>query len=105
MHDQLSVPEHAVYVQKFSDQGNVFLGGPFADSSGGTVVLDVESEERAIEFAANDPAVKSGVFTYQLKEWSTVFSKYERNKSNYDQGYLDYKHEKQKELGIYDMNA
>ncbi|WP_259391846.1 YciI family protein [Paenibacillus thiaminolyticus] len=98
------MPEHAVYVQKISDQGNVLLGGPFADGAGGAVVLDVESEERAIELAANDPAVKSGVFTYQVKEWSTVFSKYEGNKSNYDQGYIDYKHEKQKELGIYDWN-
>ncbi|WP_374021069.1 hypothetical protein ABU162_05050 [Paenibacillus thiaminolyticus] len=39
----LAGPEHAVYVQKISDQGNVLLGGPVADGSGGAVILDVEN--------------------------------------------------------------
>jgi hypothetical protein len=76
------------------------LAGPFADGSGGAVVIDVESEKEAKELAENDPAVLSGVFNYQIKEWSTVLSRFEGNKFNFDQGYLDYKHKVQKELGI-----
>ncbi|MCI3920586.1 YciI family protein [Paenibacillus sp. TRM 82003] len=98
IHNQPSIPEHAVYGQQ--NQDKIILAGPFADGSGGAVVIDVESEIEAKRFVENDPAVVSQVFNYQLFEWSTVFSKYEGSKFNFDQGYLDYKHKIQKELGI-----
>jgi Uncharacterized protein conserved in bacteria len=98
LHDQPSIPEHAVYGQ--TNQELLMLAGPFVDGSGGAVVIDVESEQEAIEYANNDPAVISGVFNYKLIAWSTVFSRYEGSKFNFDQGYLDYKHKVQRELGI-----
>jgi uncharacterized protein YciI len=67
LHNQPSIPEHAVYGQQ--KQGLIMLAGPFADGSGGAVVIDVESEKEAKELAENDPAVLSGVFNYQIKEW------------------------------------
>lgn len=98
LHNQPSIPEHAVYGQQ--NQSLIMLAGPFADGSGGAVVIDVESEKEAKEMAENDPAVLSGVFNFQIKEWSTVFSRYEGSKFNFDQAYLDYKHKVQKELGV-----
>lgn len=98
LHDQPSIPEHAVYGQQ--NESIIMLAGPFADGSGGATIIDVESEQEARELAENDPAVRSGVFTYQIKEWNTVFSRFEGRKFNFDQGYLDYKHKVQKKLGI-----
>lgn len=100
LHNQPSIPEHANYGQQLSNQGHLILAGPFTDDSGGASVIDLESEREVRELAENDPAVISGVFNYQVKEWSTVFSKFEGNKFNFDQGYLDYKHKIQKDLGI-----
>ncbi|OXM16827.1 hypothetical protein CGZ75_09295 [Paenibacillus herberti] len=46
--------------------------------------------DKNLKLAENDPAILSGVFNYQIKEWSTVFNKFEGNKHNFDQGYLEY---------------
>jgi len=98
LHNQPSIPEHAVYGQQ--NQGFIMLAGPFADGSGGAVVIDVKDEQDAMNFVLNDPAVISKVFNYQIVEWSTVVSKFEGSKFNFDQGYLEYKHKVQRELGI-----
>ena len=98
LQNQPSIPEHAVYVQQ--NESLIMLAGPFADSSGGAVVIDVESETEAKQIAENDPAVLSGAFNFQVKQWNTLLSKFEGRKVNFDQGYIDYKHKVQKELGI-----
>jgi len=98
LHNQPFIPEHAVYGQQ--NQELIVLAGPFADGTGGAVVIDVEDRLDALKFVENDPAVANNVFEYQLIEWSTVLSVFEGNKFNFDQGYLDYKHTIQKELGI-----
>ncbi|TAA67905.1 YciI family protein [Planococcus salinarum] len=67
-HNQPFMPEHAVYVQKGFDGGNVILGGPFMDFSGGAIVIDAETEEDVLAFAEGDPAVQNGIFTFSLKE-------------------------------------
>ncbi len=38
------------------------LGGPFTDGSGSLMVVDMDSEAEALEFARNDPYTKQGVF-------------------------------------------
>jgi hypothetical protein len=98
LHDQPSIPEHAVYGQQH--QHLIVLAGPFTDGSGGAVVIDVESEQEARAFVDQDPAVLSGVFSYQIKQWSTVISRFEGNQFNFDEQYLAYKHKVQKDLGI-----
>lgn len=98
LHNQPFIPEHAVYGQ--DNQEIIVLAGPYADGTGGAVVIDVDSRQDAVHFVENDPAVMNKVFEYQLIEWSTVFSVFEGNKFNFDQGYLAYKHKIQKDLGI-----
>ncbi|GGA60479.1 YciI family protein [Ornithinibacillus halotolerans] len=100
LHNQPHMPEHAVYVQEGYNKGFVVLAGPFAQSTGGAVVIDVETEEEAIHFAENDPAVKNDIFRYEVKQWDFKMSKYENINPKFDQGYIDYKHKIQKELGI-----
>lgn|SRR5690625_5109350 len=98
--DQPFMPEHAVYVQQAFDKGYVIMAGPFKDTDGGAIIIDVEHKEEAIEFAENDPAVKNGTFSYQIMEWAFKLSKFENISANFDQGYIDFKHQVQRELGI-----
>jgi len=44
------------------EQGRVIVGGPFTDGSGSLMVVEMESEAAAIEFARTDPYTKEGVF-------------------------------------------
>lgn len=100
LHNQPFMPEHAVYVQSEYNKGNIVLAGPFGGSSGGAIVIDAEKEEDVIKFAENDPTVKNGIFSYEIKQWDYKMSKFENENPNFDQGYIDYKHKIQKELGI-----
>jgi hypothetical protein len=47
-----------------------YLGGPFADRSGGLITFEAGSGEEALELVANDPFVRAGLLeTRWLKEW------------------------------------
>ncbi|WP_227396190.1 YciI family protein [Jeotgalibacillus aurantiacus] len=100
LHNQLSIPEHAVYVQEHFDVGMVVLAGAFGDETGGAVLIDVASKNELHTFIQNDPAVISGVFSYEFKEWGKKMSKFEGISPGFDQGYVDYKHEIQRELKL-----
>lgn len=100
LHNQPFMPEHAVYVQKEFNKGTIILAGPFAGSTGGAVVIDAEKEEDVITFAENDPAVKNGIFSYEIKQWDYKMSKFENENPKFGQEYIDYKHKIQKDLGI-----
>ncbi|MCA1054122.1 YciI family protein [Rossellomorea aquimaris] len=99
-HNQPYMPEHAVYVQGFFNKGNVILAGPFGDLSGGAIVVDFEREEEVMMFVKNDPTVMKGIFTYEVKRWGEGMSKFEHKNPDFGQEYLDFKHRRQKELGI-----
>ncbi|CDO02973.1 YciI-like protein [Oceanobacillus picturae] len=100
LHNQPVMPEHAVYVQTEYNKGNIVLAGPFGGSTGGAIVIDAETEEDVITFADYDPTVKNGIFSYEIKQWDYKMSKCETGNPAFDQGYVDYKHKIQKELGI-----
>jgi uncharacterized protein len=40
----------------------MLVGGPFTDGSGSLIIVDMESEAAALEFARNDPYALDGVF-------------------------------------------
>ena len=70
---QQRLKEHFNYFLDLYAQGEVKLAGGFTDeAAGGAVVLVVDNEARANEFARNDPAVKEGVFVYELRPWRPV---------------------------------
>lgn len=100
LHDQPFIPEHAVYAQQSYDNGQSLMGGPFGDHSGGLILLEIDSLEKAIDFADNDPAVINDIFTYQIKQWNDVLNHYENRNPKFDQSYLDFKHKAQRELNI-----
>ena len=61
--------EHGTYMLSLYAQGLVKLAGPLTDNAGGAVVLEVVNESVAKAIVTEDPAVKSGVFVYEMHPW------------------------------------
>jgi uncharacterized protein YciI len=61
-------PRHAAYWRGL-DLPN-YLGGPFADRSGGLITFEARSVDEAEWLAADDPFVREGLLASRwLKEW------------------------------------
>lgn len=61
--------EHGKYMLSLYMKGSMTLAGPLTDNAGGAVVLAVADESEASALVTNDPAVKSGVFVYEMHPW------------------------------------
>ena len=61
--------EHGKYMLSLYIKGSMKLAGPLTDNAGGAVLLEVLNEAEAKAIVANDPAVKSGVFVYEMHPW------------------------------------
>ena len=71
---QDGVNEHVGHYLKLHEQGKLQLGGPFLLSDvGGMMVTTKEVSQEEIEaFAADDPAVKSGLLIFEIRPWMTA---------------------------------
>ena len=61
--------EHGKYMLSLYIKGSMKLAGPLTDNAGGAVLLEVSNEAEAKAIVTNDPAVKSGVFVYEMHPW------------------------------------
>src|SRR5262245_20378995 len=61
--------DHGKYMLSLYIKGSMKLAGPLTDNAGGAVLLDVSNEAEAKAIVADDPAVKSGVFVYEMHPW------------------------------------
>ena len=61
--------EHGKYMLSLYIKGSMRLAGPLTDNAGGAVLLVVSDEAEAKAIVANDPAVKSGIFVYEMHPW------------------------------------
>ena len=67
---QRAAPDHAGYWHDLSLPG--YLGGPFADRSGGMITFEARSPDEASDLVASDPFIKRGLLRrHWLKEWAT----------------------------------
>ena len=57
------------YMLSLYIKGSMRLAGPLTDNAGGAVLLVVSDEAEAKAIVANDPAVKSGIFVYEMHPW------------------------------------
>jgi uncharacterized protein YciI len=61
--------EHGTYMLSLYVQGIVKLAGPLTDDAGGAVVLEAVNESVAKAIVTEDPAVKYGIFVYEMHPW------------------------------------
>jgi uncharacterized protein YciI len=61
--------EHGKYMLSLYIKGSMKLAGPLTDNAGGAVLLEVANEAEAKAIETNYPAVKSGVFVYEMHPW------------------------------------
>jgi uncharacterized protein YciI len=72
--EQEGVKEHVEHYLKFHQQGKLELGGPFLlQDAGGMMVATKDVSQAELEsFAAEDPAVRSGLLLYEIRPWLTA---------------------------------
>ena len=69
--EQPGVMAHVQHYAKLLAEGKLFKGGPVvdADSGGMMIATGAVSKEALDAFAAEDPAIQSGLLTYEIKRW------------------------------------
>jgi uncharacterized protein YciI len=60
--------EHFMYLKKNLEEGKLMMAGPCIDKSLGVGVIEADTKEEVEEIGKNDPAVKAGIVTLELKE-------------------------------------
>jgi uncharacterized protein YciI len=55
-------PAHLENLKPLIEPGKMVIGGPFTDGTGSLMIVDMENEAEALEFARNDPYTRQGVF-------------------------------------------
>jgi len=67
-------PAHLENLRPLDRAGKLKIAGPFTDGSGSLIIVDMESEAEARDFANSDPYVNGGVFErVEVKPFSQVF--------------------------------
>jgi uncharacterized protein len=61
--------QHSKYLGEQQGKGKVVLYGPWRDLPGSMAVIVAQSDAEANEIAKNDPAVKSGALTFEVRAW------------------------------------
>ena len=69
--EQPGVENHVAHYADLHQQGKLELGGPFliGDGGGMMVTTDAVHFDEIDAFAAADPAVQSGLLTYEVRPW------------------------------------
>ena len=69
--------EHVGHYRTLHEQGKLEMGGPFLlpDSGGMMVPISELSQEEIETFAQADPAVLSGLLTYEFRPWYVAMSR------------------------------
>lgn len=64
---------HLAYLKTLHQQGRILAGGPYADHSGGLVILTPTKREEAEKVFRADPAVNAGIMTALATPWHRMF--------------------------------
>lgn len=65
---------HLKYMGDQQGKGKVVLFGLWRDLPGSMAILVANSDEEANEIAKNDPAVKAGSLTYEVRAWTVMIA-------------------------------
>lgn len=71
MFEQEGLPAHVAHYRKLLEAGKLVMGGPHVDGKAGGMMIPAAGleEEEIKAFAAEDPAVKSGVLNAEVRPW------------------------------------
>lgn len=67
--NQRSIEQHTKYLGEQQGKGKVLIHGPWRDQPGSMAIIMAQSDSEANEIARNDPAVRSGAMTYEVRAW------------------------------------
>jgi uncharacterized protein len=61
--------KHTARLRELHERGTLILGGPFADHSGGLLVLNCSDQSAAETLMRADPLVVSSMSTFRIHTW------------------------------------
>lgn len=61
---------HVKHLRELDRKGQLVMCGPFSDCPGGMVIIRANSREEAVLIAEQDPYVRSGIRSYEVRTWS-----------------------------------
>ena len=61
--------KHTAHLRELDSEGKLVLAGPFADHSGGLLVLNCADRAAAESIMKVDPLIVSGVSTFRVHTW------------------------------------
>ena len=64
--------DHLEFLMGLRESNELGMGGPFSDSSGGLVLLEVDGIEKAQDIISRDPAILEKILTAKVYEWDRV---------------------------------
>lgn len=64
------IRDHVKHLQELDRRGQLIMCGPFSDSPGGMVIVRADSLEDAVLLAEEDPYVRSGIRSYEVRTWT-----------------------------------
>jgi uncharacterized protein len=65
--------DHAAYHARLLREGRGFAGGGYVGENGGLAIVRAASLDEARAMLAADPAIQSGVFVAELRQWAPRF--------------------------------
>ncbi|MBI4542573.1 MAG: hypothetical protein HY705_06045 [Gemmatimonadetes bacterium] len=70
--DEVLLQREKQYLASLQRSGEILLSGPLADGSAGLVVYDVQSFKEAQHMVEEQPMVRAGLLSVELKEMFAV---------------------------------
>jgi uncharacterized protein YciI len=68
---QPGVADHIAHYARLFERGGLEMGGPFLmDDAGGMMIASPGTTREQIDsYAAEDPAIRTGLLTYEVRPW------------------------------------
>jgi len=79
--DPLVLGEHLGHMRDLFDTGALLLGGPAYDGRSGIALLDSRTLEQAAALITADPAVRAGLFRFDLHPLTPYFDAFDGTRS------------------------
>lgn len=70
---QQGLGPHGAYMRQLQEQGRLFAGGGYSSDDGGMAIVMCANIDEARAILAADPAITSGIFVAELRQWTPRF--------------------------------